>query len=173
MLGFKLIHGDDIISDTNESYELGRIDSIEDAVKLGISFEDQGREFYLEFANTTKDPSAKELFLYLAGEEKKHSQYLLNYLEGEVLLFENDGDTHNFKSAFLSEFTGADLGEVGILLAAMRLERKTEDLYSMLARNASDSKQEEFFEKLASVERGHYDLIDSLLESATDFRMQT
>ncbi|NPE30961.1 ferritin family protein [Methanococcoides sp. SA1] len=163
-----------MISDTeNESYGLGSIDSIEDAVKLGISFEDQGREFYLEFAQKTKDLAAKELFLYLADEEKKHSQYLMNYLDGEVLLFEGDSDVHNFKSAFSSEFTGGDLGEVGILLAAMRLERKTEDLYSMLARNASDSKQEEFFENLSSVERGHYDLIDGFLESATDFRMQT
>lgn len=97
----------------------------------------------------------------------------MNYLEGEVLLLESDPDVHNFKSAFSSEFASGDLGEVGILLAAMRLERKTEDLYSMLARNASDSKQEEFFERLSSVERGHYDLIDGFLESATDFRMQT
>lgn len=157
----------------NESYNLWSIDSIEDAVKLGISFEDQGRDFYLEFAEKTSDPAAKDIFLYLAEEEKKHAQYLIDYLEGGVLLFEKGSEVPDFKSAFSSEFMSDDLGEVGILLAAMRLERKTEDLYKMLSMNADNSEQEKFFEELALVERGHYDLIDGFLESSTQFRMQT
>jgi erythrin-vacuolar iron transport family protein len=157
----------------NESYDLGSIDSIEDAVRLGISFEDQGRDFYLEFAGNTSDPAAKDMFLYLAEEEKKHAQYLVDYLEGEVLLLETASDAPDFKSAFSSEFVGDDLGEVGILLAAMRLERKTEDLYKMLSKRATDSEQKKFFEELAAVERGHYDLIDGFLEVSTGFRMQT
>ncbi len=157
----------------NESYNLGSIDSIEDAVKLGISFEDQGRDFYLEFAEKTSDPASKDIFLYLAEEEKKHAQYLINYLEGKTLLLEEASEAPDFKSAFTSEFVGDDLGEVGILLAAMRLERKTEDLYKMLSKRADNSEQEKFFEELASVERGHYDLIDGFLEVSTGFRMQT
>ncbi|MDR6222793.1 ferritin family protein [Methanococcoides alaskense] len=157
----------------NESYNLGSIDSIEDAVRLGISFEDQGRDFYLESAGNTSDPAAKDMFLYLAEEEKKHAQYLVNYLEGEILLFDNVSDAPDFKSAFSSEFVGDDIGEVGAMLAAMRLERKTEDLYKMLSKNADDAEQKKFFEELALVERGHYDLIDGFLESSTQFRMQT
>ena len=157
----------------NESYNLWSIDSIEDAVKLGISFEDQGRDFYLEFAGRTTDPAAKDMFLYLAEEEKKHAQYLIDYLEGEVLLFKKGSEAPDFTSAFSSEFMGDDIGEVGVMLAAMRLERKTEDLYKMLSKNADDAEQKKFFEELALVERGHYDLIDGFLESSTQFRMQT
>ncbi len=157
----------------NESYNLGSIDSIEDAVKLGISFEDQGRDFYLEFAEKTSDPASKDIFLYLAEEEKKHAQYLLNYLEGNELLLKEESEVPDFKGAFSSEFTGDDLGEVGVLLAAMRLERKTEDLYKMLSQRSDNSEQEKFFEELAAVERGHYDLIDGFLEVSTGFRMQT
>ncbi|WP_445476230.1 ferritin family protein [Methanococcoides methylutens] len=142
-------------------------------MKLGISFEDQGRDFYLEFAESTTDPAAKDMFLYLAEEEKKHAKYLQSYLKGEDLSIEEDADMPDFRKAFASEFTENDFGEVGVMLAAMRLERKTEDLYLMLSSVSSDGGQREFFEKLAAVERGHYDLIDGLLDAATGFRMQT
>ncbi|SET04450.1 Rubrerythrin [Methanococcoides vulcani] len=168
------IKGDGIIQDvSNELSDVGNIGSVEDAVKLGISFEDQGRDFYLEFAESATDPAAKDMFLYLAEEEKKHAKYLQSYLEGEDLSIEEDTDMPDFREAFASEFTGEDLGEVGVMLAAMRLERKTEDLYLMLSSVSSDSGQREFFEKLAAVERDHYDLIDGLLASVTGFRMQT
>ena len=53
---------------------MGDISSVEEAVKLGISFEDQGRDFYLEFAESATDPAAKDMFLYLAEEEKTLSE---------------------------------------------------------------------------------------------------
>ncbi|WP_440952588.1 ferritin-like domain-containing protein [Methanococcoides sp. FTZ1] len=152
---------------------MGSIGSVEDAVKLGISFEDQGRDFYLEFAETAKEPAAKDMFLFLAEEEKKHAKYLQRYLSGEDLSIEEETEMPDFRGAFASEFTEEKFSEVGVMLAAMRLERKTEDLYLMLSTVSSDPEQREFFEKLAAVERGHYDLIDGLLEAATGFRMQT
>ncbi|KGK99466.1 rubrerythrin [Methanococcoides methylutens] len=157
----------------NEFPNVGNIGSVEDAVKLGISFEDQGRDFYLEFAEATTDPAAKDMFIYLAEEEKKHAKYLQSYLKGEDLSIDEESDMPDFKEAFASEFTGEKLGEVGVMLAAMRLERKTEDLYLMLSSVSSDAVQRDFFEKLAAVERGHYDLIDGLLGAITGFRMQT
>lgn len=157
----------------DEFSNVGDIGSVEDAVKLGISFEDQGRDFYLEFAEAATDPAAKDMFLYLAEEEKKHAQYLQSYLSGEELSIDEESDMPDFKEAFASEFTEDKIGEVGVMLAAMRLERKTEDLYLMLSSVSSDPDQRAFFEKLASVERGHYDLIDGLLAVVTGFRMQT
>lgn len=168
------IKGDAIIQDvSNEFSDMGDIDSVEGAVKLGITFENQGRDFYLEFAESATDPAAKEMFLYLAEEEKKHAKYLQSYLKGEDLSIEEEADMPDFREAFASEFSGEDLGEVGVMLAAMRLERKTEDLYLMLSSVSSDEEKREFFEKLAAVERSHYDLIDGLLASVTGFRMQT
>jgi rubrerythrin len=65
------------------------------------------------------------------------------------------------------------LGDAGILLAAMRHERKSEDFYMEVAKRAVDDSQRSFFEMLARYERGHYELIDSYLDAITRFRMQT
>ena len=65
------------------------------------------------------------------------------------------------------------LGDAGILLAAMRHERKSEDFYSELAKKTEDENQRNFFQMLSRYEREHYEIIDSYLENVTSFRMQT
>lgn len=65
------------------------------------------------------------------------------------------------------------LGDVGILLAAMRHERKIEYFYSELAKKVGEHALRNFFEMLVRYEKSHYDLIDSYLDEITSFRMQT
>nr|WP_304364415.1 ferritin family protein [Methanosarcina sp. KYL-1] len=77
--------------------------------------------------------------------------------------------------SFTPEFVEKEtrLGAIGILLAAMRHERKSEYFYSELAKQAGDEARKKFFEMLAGYERVHYELIDNYLEAVTEFRMQT
>lgn len=51
---------------------MGNIFSASEIVEMGIEIEKNGRDFYNGVKNLSKNPKAKELFEFLAGEEAKH-----------------------------------------------------------------------------------------------------
>jgi rubrerythrin len=145
---------------------------------MAICREKEAREFYLNKTNIMDNQKFKELYEYLANEELKHLGYLEKYRDTKKLPIVNT-KVHSGQS-FTPEFNtdrakGNEItfGDTGILLAAMRHERKSEYFYSELAKRAKDDAQINFFEILAVFERGHYELIDDYLEEITSFRMQT
>lgn len=158
--------------------EVKNLKGIEEAVALAIEREKEARDFYLQKAELMDNPKFKELYEDLAGEELKHIGYLESYRnEKKLPVIETEMPSGQ---SFSPEFNTArtkvgeiSLGDAGILLAAMRHERKSEDFYSEMAKKVSDENQKYFFEMLARFERGHYELIDSYLEEITRFRMQT
>ena len=156
----------------NITKELDALNSIEEAVEMAISLEDQGCAFYTEKAGKTTEVAIQEMFEYLADEEIKHAEYLHNFLK-ENNMTVTVSETPNFTKTLSEEFSSEKMDEVGILLAALRFERKSEDFYAELAKRSDDQDQKAFFEKLSVVERGHYEIIDGLLDMATGFRMQT
>jgi erythrin-vacuolar iron transport family protein len=152
--------------------ELDQLGSIDKAIAMAIELEDEGREYYLEKASSLNNQAARDLYRFLADEEQKHAGYLKQYREQKkapVVEFHYP----QFKDSFTEEFSGNKLEEIGILLAALRFEHKSEYFYTELAKRAEDNEQKVFFENVAAAERGHYRIIDELLESATEFRMQT
>ena len=120
----------------------------------------------------------KELYEYLANEELKHLGYLEKYrdtkeipkVSAKVPSGQSFTPEFNTDRAKGNEIT---FGDTGILIAAMRHERKSEYFYSELAKRAKEDTQRNFFEMLTAFERVHYELIDDYLEEITSFRMQT
>lgn len=51
---------------------MGNIFAGSEIVELGIQIEKNGRDFYNTLVRRSKNPKAKEVFKYLAGEEEKH-----------------------------------------------------------------------------------------------------
>ena len=151
---------------------IDELKTFEDVLKMAISMEEQGREFYLEKASTIKSVEVVGLYKYLAGEEGRHGDYLKKYLDGKTAP-DVKLEALEFKPSFATEFIDDRLGEIGVLLAALRFERKSEYFYTELSKRADNEKQREFFDKLTTFERGHYELIDGFLEESTQFRMQT
>lgn len=158
--------------------EVKNLKGIEEAVALAIEREKEAKDFYLQQAALMENPKFKELYEELAAEEVKHLGYLEGYRDKKELpaistmvpsgqSFSPEFDTGRTKVGKIT------LGDAGILLAAMRHERKSEDFYSELAKKTEDKAQKDFFEMLSMYERSHYELIDSYLEDITQFRMQT
>lgn len=152
--------------------EVGKLKTLDDMLGMAISIEEQNRDFYQDKASRIKNVIVTNLYSYLAMEEGKHAEYLRNYQKNKIVPA-MESKTPNFKPVFDSEFTDERMHEIGVYLAALRLERKTEYFYTELSRRTDDTVLREFFDKLASIERGHYELIDGFLEDATQFRMQT
>ncbi|MCS3923467.1 ferritin-like domain-containing protein [Methanosalsum natronophilum] len=162
--------------------ELEELDTFEEVLDMAISLEEKGRSFYLDKLAEIKSPTVQDIFTYLAREEKKHSQYLRDFKEkyskdsiSHDLSSFNPGaaTTPDFREMLQEEFSERWSDEEGVLLSALRFEKKTEMLYTELARRATDKKKKHFFEKLANYEKEHYELIDGFLEFSTQFRMET
>lgn len=158
--------------------EVKNLKGIEEAIALAIEREKEARDFYLQQATLMENPAFEEIYKQLADEEVKHLEYLERYRDRKELpetstqvpsgqSFSPEFDTARIKRGEIT------LGDAGILLAAMRHERKSEDFYSELAKRAEDEDQKNFFQMLSRYERGHYELIDSYLDELTRFRMQT
>jgi erythrin-vacuolar iron transport family protein len=125
-----------------------------------------------------ENPKFKELYEYLANEELKHLDYLEKYRDTKELPIVSSKVPSS--QSFTPEFNPARTkvgeitsGDAGILLAAMRHERKSEDFYSELAKKVEVDALINFFKMLSRYERAHYELIDGYLDIITSFRMQT
>jgi len=55
-----------------------------DVIRMALGREKAAVRDYTEFANSAKDPSIREMFLFLAGEEKKHVKLLQDEIDREV-----------------------------------------------------------------------------------------
>jgi rubrerythrin len=158
--------------------EVKNLNGIEEAIALAIEREKEARDFYLSKAAVMDRPKFKELYEYLANEEVKHLGYLERYRDKNELPVTSTEipSGQSFTPEFdIGRTKGGEitLGDAGILLAALRHERKSEDFYSEVAKKVEDESLRRFFEMLAGYERGHYELIDGFLEEITSFRMQT
>lgn len=160
----------DIVEEITE--ELDKFDTMQDAVDMAIKLEEDGRAYYLKHMGTMENQAARELYSFLAEEEKKHAEILKRFKDEDYTGHTNH-DFPDFTPLLTQEYSDKKLEEVGVLLAALRFEYKSEYLYMELAKRSSNTEQKQFFERIAAAERGHYKLIDELLEEATQFRMQT
>lgn len=152
---------------------IDNIATLEDAVNTALTIEHQGHKFYLAKAGTSTGIAAKDLFEYLAVEESRHIEYLNDFLKtGHLSLF-NKGEPPDFTQSFAIEFTEEKPDELDVLMSALRFEKKNEDFYKALAVRTHDSGQKEFFDKMASFEHEHVELIDGFIDAATQFRMET
>ncbi|HEU5360459.1 MAG TPA: ferritin family protein [Candidatus Deferrimicrobiaceae bacterium] len=55
-----------------------------DVIRMALEREKAAVRDYSEFAKAAKEPSIREMFLFLADEEKKHVKLLLEEIDREV-----------------------------------------------------------------------------------------
>jgi ferritin len=55
---------------------------ISDILDLAIQREEEAYDFYMDIYGYVEDQSVKDTLEFIAGEEKKHKAFLVNYREG-------------------------------------------------------------------------------------------
>lgn len=161
--------------------EIGEDADLGEALDMSVTFEEESRVFYQVMADKTDEPNLRMLYEFLADEEYRHEEQLQSLQP--VLA---GGDLEDVKWGFsqvvpvfgrqiLEEFSSQELGDVpkeyGALIGALKVERRAEYIYEVLARRVDESAHEEFFTQLADFERSHYELVEGLLEGLSS--MQT
>jgi rubrerythrin len=144
-------------------------------IEVGIEIEKRGIEFYSEQAGKPRHAPVRSFFEFMAGQEREHAR-MLSELKDSLKernewtdLKSGSADAKNAGRFFVK----GKFSELDSILSAMKTEKATSDFYSRFSENLREKKGKEFFRKLAEWERRHYDMLNSIFEQSTEFRMET
>lgn len=131
----------------------------EDAKKIistAIDREVEAYTFYRSVSDKVKDKALKSLFAELAGEEKKHREFLQGMLTKDVSKMKFD-QSHDYKvaDALPSPALSMDMKPIEGIVVAIKKELEAMQMYSQLAKLATDNETQLLFSQLANMERGH------------------
>lgn len=137
-------------------------------VKQAIHLETTAEANYREAAQTTSDPSAGEILVFLADEEAQHVQTLrgmkdVEDLGGSDLLKKAKTWIHGIVEGG-SPAISPDEDLLAVLRRAMTIEQMTESFYREHATAAEDEDVVNLFTTLADIEKAHFLLVGSLVE---------
>ena len=131
----------------------------EDAKKIittAIDREVESYTFYRGIADKVKAPALKSLFDELAGEEKKHREFLQGMLAKDISKMKFD-PSHDYKVADIlpSPALSIDMKPIEGIVVAIKKELEAMQMYTQLAKLATDTETQFLFSQLANMERGH------------------
>ncbi len=144
---------------TNSNEEMNETMNAEDTKKIittAIDREVEAYTFYHGIADKVKDPALKSLFAELAGEEKKHREFLQGMLTKDVSKMKFDA-SHDYKVADTLPSPALSVGMKPVegIVVAIKKELEAMQMYTQLANLAKDTETQLLFYQLANMERGH------------------
>ncbi len=142
---------------------------VADVIQLAIQREEEAYEFYMDIHDKVQDPSVKDTLAFIAGEEKKHRDFLVEYRDG------NHGtdtlrmaDVVNYKIAeYLEEpEVDTDTRSQDVYLIAAHREGRSHQFYTGLAGMHSDGELKAMLLKMANEELKHKEKMEYLYSNA-------
>jgi rubrerythrin len=143
------------------------------ALLQAIRLEQDGYKFYAEVAERMADPRGREMFLSLADDEKLHLRIVRDQYEAlnagkgwvsfsEVLdLKPVDLDKPLFSPGgeAVEKAIAPDASDADALLFALQKENESYELYRKAAAETADPAGKDMYQRLASYERVHFDIL--------------
>jgi len=139
------------------------------ALRQAMRLEEDGYRFYTEAGERTSDPRGKEMFLFLADDEKLHLRIVRDQYEAlsggkgwgalsEVLeLRPVDVDKPLFPPD--EEAIDPKASDTDALLFGLQIENQSYELYRKAAAETADPAGKRMYQLLASYERTHFDIL--------------
>ena len=139
--------------------------TLENALKLALSMEEQSIEIYTSAQNKVLNPSSKVLLKELVKEEEKHKNKILEAMRDPKKVKEIgslETRIHDLKIVdFLKDVSLAPEADYQqILIYAGKREKETHDFYLELAKKYRDKQIGKMFAKLAQEELKHKYMIE-------------
>lgn len=145
-----------------------------EALKTAYEAEKEGLRAYLKYAKQTKVNTGKNMFVQLALDEVDHMELIENFMEKMMSgqPFEHVAIPKSRISKFmpnekdlkLKALGKAELGDEEALKLALSHEEKAMNFYKKEAEKATDPKVKNLFQKLAEVEKKHFDIIQAEID---------
>lgn len=145
-----------------------------DILKMAILMEKRGKAFYETVAAQTKSEEVKKIFTIMASEEQTHIEFLsrqyVSYQKDSK--FARDDFNGNANGSMADLILNDDLKkqisaasfEAAAISAAIDMETKAIEVYSLRAAETTDQNEKELFLWLADWEKGHHKILNDLNE---------
>jgi bacterioferritin (cytochrome b1) len=144
-----------------------------DAIQIAMAAEQKAAGFYADAAQETANPLGRELFEQLVEFERHHYRKLaalekslrdeggfIGY-EGKELQSPALGEADGFEEAHRASV-------MGIISAALDVEREAEKRYGALAKRTTDPAGRSMFKRLSEEEHTHYRVLNDAYWSLND-----
>lgn len=140
-----------------------KAEDVKKIISTAIDREVEAYTFYRTIADKVKDKNLKALFDELAGEEKKHREFLQGFLTRDVSKMKfTPGHDYKVGDALPSPKLSADLKPLDGLVLAIKKELEAMQMYTQLAHAAGDVEVQLLFTQLANMERGHKSRLEDI-----------
>jgi rubrerythrin len=139
--------------------------SLMDLIDTAITREEEAYDFYMELFEKTENAGAKDTLNWIAGEEKKHRDFLAAYRKGEYRA-ENPSE-RDVKYYKIAEYQNepeqqADMKIEEIYLMAAHRELRSHKFYSELADMHVAGSARDMLQKMATEELKHKEKLEYL-----------
>ncbi len=133
-----------------------KADDAKKVIEDAITKEIEAYTFYRGVADKVKDKALKDLFAELAGEEKKHREFLQGMLTKDIAKMKFDA-SHDYKVGdnLPTPVLKVEMKPLEGLVVAIKKELEAMQMYTQLAKLAKDNETQLLFSQLANMERGH------------------
>ena len=146
---------------------------LSEVLDKAIQREEEAYQFYMDILNQIEDKSAKETIEWVAGEEQKHKDFLVNYREGRYgsdslrmsdvvhyKIAEHQEEPHPRQGPI--EAIAKDMRREDVFLVASHRELKSYRFYTELAELHSRGDTKEMLLRIANEELKHKEKMEYL-----------
>jgi rubrerythrin len=151
--------------------------NVREAIKTAVQLEKDGRAFFEQAAEETKNELGKKMFRKLAADEIRHLQVFKKMFEtltdpktwSQLCKEGPSRERMPFfgEKAKTRKAAEKGAGELSALRQALEVERKAIDFFRQVAQDTDDADARRIFETIAREETSHYDLIQAQIDSVT------
>ena len=134
-------------------------------VNLAIEREIEAYNFYMEIYDIISDSTAKEALLWIAGEEKKHKEFLISYREGKIaegMLRLSEAEDQRIAEHVAAPEVKLLLDTKDVYLIAAHRELDSYNFYIEFAKLHTDGTLKEIILRIANEELKHKEKVEYL-----------
>ena len=136
-----------------------------DVINTAIQREEEAYAFYMEILGGVEDKSVRDTLTFIAGEEKKHREFLVAYRDGDYgvdSLRMNDPLDYKIAEHLEEPEVDDDMSSEDIYLIASHRELRAYNFYTDLANLHPEGELNELLRKIASEELKHKEKMEYL-----------
>ena len=136
-----------------------------DYINIAIEREEEAYEFYMDLFTRLEDNTAKDTLKLLAGEEKKHKQFLISYRDGGYgpdALRMNDIIDYKIAEHLEQPDIKKDMTSADVYLVAAHREQNSYKFYSSIGDLPPEGGLRDIFRKIAREELKHKEKVEYL-----------
>ncbi|MBC8554339.1 MAG: ferritin family protein [Candidatus Brocadiales bacterium] len=139
-----------------------------DIYKYAMQMELDGRHFYLDLAEKTKNAGIKSILTMMAESEAKHYNIILDMQKNDKTAYSKDAEAlTKIKNIFMKmkdeKEIDVDVSQVEFYKKALEIETDSEKFYLERADEEKDPHKKEIFLTLANEEKSHCILLENIV----------